>query len=203
MFVIVRHGNTIKSGESPRRIGARTDPDLTNEGVRQAETLGRYFHKNNLRFDRVLTSPLKRTLQTAEAILANQDHPPIPIATEFLREIDYGCDENRPEDEVRARIGKVALEAWERYATVPTGWNVDPENRIAAWRHLFAESQPDGHVTLLVTSNGSARFALLADPNMAKAAESLASLKLATGSFGIIAREADGRLQLEKWGVRP
>ena len=77
----------------------------------------------------------------------------------------------------------------------PPGWTVDGEMRLAAWRALFG--QDDGPV-LLVTSNGAARFALLA-----AGLPGGGSLKLATGSFGALRRRVDGTLQVECWGVRP
>jgi broad specificity phosphatase PhoE len=42
-IVIVRHGNTFEAGETPRRIGARTDLPLTADGQAQADALGRWF----------------------------------------------------------------------------------------------------------------------------------------------------------------
>jgi hypothetical protein len=52
---------------------------------------------------------------------------------------------------------------------------------------------------LLVTSNGAARFALLADARLASAR---AGLKLRTGSYGVIRATAAG-LALERWDERP
>lgn len=202
MFFIVRHGNTFEADTPPRRIGSRTDLPLTAKGVKQGELLGRYFADQGIRFARVFASPLMRTRQTAEAILKAQPTPrPIENA-EFLKEIDHGADENQTEDAVLDRIGSAALLAWDQHARPPKGWIVEPDERIAAWRALFAQENA-GAATLLVTSNGAARFALLADEGLRKQAEKLQSLKLPTGGFGIIERGADGSLVLKEWGVRP
>lgn len=203
MFVIVRHGNTFESGTPPRRIGARTDIPLTAKGMEQARALGTHFVEREIRFDRILLSPLTRTRQTAQAIMEAQSTPPEPEAAEFLREIDYGPDENAPEDEVVARIGKPALAAWEARAEAPEGWIVNAEKRIATWRALFASEEARDQTILLVASNGSARFALMADPGLAEAAENLTSLKLPTGGFGVIARSDTDALMLSEWGARP
>ncbi|NLR72466.1 histidine phosphatase family protein [Novosphingobium sp. ERN07] len=196
MLVIVRHGNTFNAGEPPRRIGARTDLPLTAEGLAQAQALGELFCAKDWTFARALVSPLLRTRQTAEAILAR--HPTIIEPADFLREIDHGPDENRAEAEVQARVGKAALDAWDAAGTPPPGWIVNAETRIAAWQALLENLTPNSAPTLLVTSNGAARFALQAMPHLRPA-----SLKLRTGSYGVICREADGTLTLSSWDCRP
>lgn len=200
MFVIVRHGNTFAAGEAPRRIGARTDLPLTATGHEQAHALGAHFAAQGWKFGQVLVSPLLRTRQTAEAILAAQTDPPTPENADFLREIDHGPDEDRTEDEVLDRIGSGALAAWDERAVPPPGWSVDAAQRIAAWSTLLAAPPSSDRPTLLVTSNGAARFALLADPVLHGGA---ASLKLPTGSYGLIRRSADGALAVPIWGQRP
>lgn len=200
MFVIVRHGNTFAAGEPPRRIGARTDLPLTDAGVAQAAALGRHFAASGWRFARILVSPLARTRQTAQAILDHQQAPPVPVPCNWLREIDHGPDENRTEAEVLARIGNDALTAWDKRAEPPQGWIVEAETRRAAWRHLFAT---DEGPTLIVTSNGAARFALLADPVLIAAPCTWSDMKLPTGGYGVIRRGADGALDVPVWGHRP
>ncbi|MEM7688727.1 MAG: histidine phosphatase family protein [Pseudomonadota bacterium] len=210
MIVIVRHGNTFESGEIPRRIGARTDLPLTPKGLDQADALGAHFIRHGVHFETVLVSPLLRTRQTAERILAQQPSAPETEIAQFLREIDYGPDENQPEDTVLARIGAPALEAWELRAEAPQGWITAAKERIAAWRELFdrerarhRETARATNATLLVTSNGAARFALMADPALNEAAKELSSLKLPTGGMGTLSCAADGALRLVKWGIRP
>ncbi len=203
MFVIVRHGNTFAAGEAPRRIGARTDIPLTEKGMEQARALGELFAAKGWRFGRVLVSPLLRTRQTADAILASQIAPPSPEIADFLREIDHGPDENRTEDEVVARIGAEALAAWDRDAAAPDGWQVDRAARIDAWRALLLAADADRDPVLLVTSNGAARFALMADPELQAAAGDLATLKLPTGGYGIVRRSRSGGFEVTVWGERP
>ncbi|EAQ29010.1 hypothetical protein NAP1_15463 [Erythrobacter sp. NAP1] len=202
MFFIVRHGNTFDAVTPPRRIGARTDLPLTEAGVEQGSALGRYFAQRGIQFARAFVSPLLRTRQTASAILEHQFDAPQIEEAPFLKEIDHGPDENQTEDEVLQRIGNEALSAWDLKAEVPNGWIVEPEKRIKAWRALFAQGH-DTSPILLVTSNGAARFALLADGGLRKQAQMLESLKLPTGGFGIIGRDANGALSLREWGLRP
>jgi probable phosphoglycerate mutase len=201
MFVIARHGNTFEAGELPRRIGARTDLPLTATGMAQAAALGRHFAAEGHRFARVLVSPLLRTRQTAKVILDCLTPSIVAEPCEWLREIDHGPDEDMPEDTVLARIGREALDAWDSRAEPPPGWTVDREARLAGWRALFAK--PQGGSTLIVTSNGAARFALLADPALVAASAKLGSLKLPTGGYGMIVRDPSGALNVSEWGARP
>ncbi len=204
-FVIVRHGNTFADHETPRRIGARTDLPLVASGHEQARRLGGYFAEQGWRFDTILCSPLLRTRETAEAICGAFDDAPTVIPAPLLAEIDHGPDEDRIESEVIARIGSDALAAWETHGIAPPGWVVDAPARLAGWRALFAAPTPAGQAhstTLLVTSNGAARFALLADAVLMTQACALPSLKLRTGAFGII-QSSDAGLQCVAWDRRP
>lgn len=204
MFVIVRHGNTFEAGETPRRIGARTNLPLTEKGRDQARALGRYFAAQNWRFTHALASPLLRTRETATLILAEQIDPAVIQDCDWLREIDHGPDENQPEEAVLARIGQAALDQWDAQGIAPPGWDVDRESRMAAWQQLFAQSGSDeAERTLIVTSNGAARFGLLADPVLATSLEKFPSLKLPTGGFGLIEKDVAGQLSAPVWGQRP
>ena len=196
---IVRHGNTFGPGEAPRRVGAATDLPLVDSGIAQAEALGRRFATDGIVFGRVLCSPLLRTRQTAERIVAPMAAPPPIEHTDWLREIDHGPDENQTEDVVIARIGEDALNAWDTRGTPPDGWTVDADRRIAAWRTFLAA--PPEVDTLLVTSNGASRFALLAQPGLSQDREG--GLKLRTGAYGVLEPDGEGVLQITDWDRRP
>lgn len=193
---IVRHGNTFDAGDVVTRVGGRTDLPLSASGRAQAEALAAHFAEAGIVFASARTSPLKRTRATAETILAAQAAAPELEAALFLREIDYGPDENKPEDEVVARIGADALAAWERDGVPPPGWRVDPDALIGNWQQLYAKLDGAEGDHLIVTSNGIARFALKA------AGETGRELKLKTGAYGVISL-AGGEVSVGEWNVRP
>jgi broad specificity phosphatase PhoE len=193
---IVRHGNTFEKGDVVTRVGGRTDLPLSPSGRAQAERLAAHFSGQALRFASARSGPLKRTRETAAAILTADPSAPDLLTELFLREIDYGPDENRPEDQVVARIGKPALEAWERASIPPPGWRVDPPAIIGNWQELFSDLAEEPGPHLIVTSNGIARFALAA------IGASRPDAKLATGAYGVISLDGGGAL-LESWNVRP
>ena len=198
-LVIVRHGNTFEAGETPRRIGARTDLPLTAAGLEQAEALGRHFAANGIRFDRVLSSGLQRTRMTAAAIVG--DAARIETAS-FLTEVDHGPDEDQTEADVVARIGEEAIALWDSHLISPQGWEVGAEWRVPAWR-AFAEeaaaAMPEGTI-LLVTSNGAARFALAALG--LRAGDNAKTAKIRTGSYGLV-ELVGGQFRLVGWDMRP
>ncbi|WP_416878029.1 histidine phosphatase family protein [Litorimonas sp.] len=187
---IVRHGNTFDKGDEILRVGGRTDLPLSQSGKDQAATLAEAFRNTSL--DACFSSPLKRTIQTAEAICQNQN---IEIQNaEFLREIDYGPDEGKPETEVIARLGEEALQDWEDNTVVPTGWNVDPQYYRIHWAKFIATLE--AQTTLVVTSNGVARFLLDA------LSLRVEDRKIKTGSVSKLTR-VDGKWELQFWGLRP
>lgn len=191
---IIRHGNTFASSAEARRVGARTDIPLVASGHAQAERLGGWFAQQALPIDRLFSSPLQRARETADHIATATGHAR-DGNLDWLGEIDHGPDEGQPEAEVLARIGAQALADWDERGIAPDGWIVDADRRIAAWRAFFAEG--GAGIDLLVTSNGAARFALLA------AGLPLGMLKLRTGAFGELVVDEEGAVRLIRWDERP
>jgi probable phosphoglycerate mutase len=112
VIVFARHGQT-----APNRDGlvlGRADPELTEEGHRQAAGLAAALSGEPVKA--ILTSPLVRARQTAETIGAACG---LPVAVdERLLEIDWGTWEGRP-------AGSLAVADVDR-------WRVDsPEPREA------------------------------------------------------------------------
>ena len=199
---VVRHGNTFDKGDTVTRVGARTDLALSTSGEMQAAQLAIHLaQKVPGGFGKAYCSPLLRTRQTAEAILgASKTSPPLETL-EFLREIDYGPDENQPEDKVIARLGEAALAAWDEAAVPPPGWVVDPTQLKQDWAALIAQlsSKQGSDPVLIVTSNGIARFVL----NAVTAYEAKPdSIKLKTGAYGVLRATPDS-VTLLNWNIRP
>ncbi len=155
-LVIARHGNTFRKGETPTRVGSRTDLELVEE--ERGRGIGLYLKKLGLTPTRILAAPLKRTMRTAELAAEELGNPCPVVADARFIEVDYGPDENRTEEEVVARLGAEAIELWNARAVVPDGWKVDVPRIIANWQELAAEVA-EGEVLLCVSSNGTIRFA--------------------------------------------
>jgi probable phosphoglycerate mutase len=197
-LVVVRHGNTFDAGDVVTRVGGRTDLPLSKSGAAQAAALGAHFAST--RFDTALASPLERTRATARAILrVRTDAPPLLIRP-FLREVDYGPDENQPEAAVIARIGQAALDAWDHDGTPPPGWRVDPAAIRAGWTELLREAArlPVGAAVLVVTSNGTARFL----PDVLETGAEGLDRKMKTGAWSEVDALPAGA-RLISWNQRP
>ena len=199
LLIIARHGNTFMPDETPRRVGARTDIDLVPSGRAQAEMLGHYIREKNLMPARIITGPLKRTIQTTAFAFPNKMFE----IDEHLREIDYGPDEGKEEETVRRRLGEEALNLWESDAIVPEGWDADPENIIKGWHSLADDilKKNNGKTTLVITSNGTARFA----PHITgdfQAFKNEHPIKLSTGALGILIHDGKG-WSVKDWNIKP
>lgn len=203
-LIIARHGNTFESGETPRRVGARTDLPLTAKGRAQSRAIGEYLKQNSLLPDAIYTSHLQRTIQTAQEIQDTAGLKLHPQPLDIFNEVDYGPDENKTEDDVIARIGQDALTAWEEHATLPSGWSPDVSNITAGWSN-FAEKisrENSGAIIMVVTSNGIARFALGLAGDFATLRNEF-GLKLATGAFGILDHHPGTGWAIRNWNIRP
>lgn len=157
MLIIARHGNTFEKNETPRRVGKRTDLPLTNDGIEQAHKLGQYLKTQNFLPTLIVTSSLQRTKQTATIAAIHFDHQFNTIEDSRFDEIDYGLDENKTEDDVIARIGSQAIEAWNDHGILPNGWHADLPLIHKAWVDIAEQSRLQ--TILVITSNGIARFA--------------------------------------------
>jgi probable phosphoglycerate mutase len=111
---LVRHGQ-VASNRDLRYVGSR-DESLTDLGRQQADALGALL--GQLPIGGVLTSPLRRALDTAEAIAAAAT---VEVRVDDrLREQSFGAWEGLSRDEVRARSpeDRERLDTWERSAEI-------------------------------------------------------------------------------------
>ena len=202
-LIIARHGNTFGPNDTPTRVGAHTDLPLVEKGEQQARALGEYLSEHRLIPDAVYSSKLQRTYDTARiAVKASGVTNPV-YQLDIFNEIDYGPDENKTEDEVIARIGEHAIKDWDESAIVPEGWKVDPNEIIQNWIGFGEQiaAHNDNETVLVVTSNGTARFApyITRDYDGFRAAY---NIKLSTGALAIL--KHDGKSwSVEEWNIKP
>ncbi|KTD54867.1 phosphoglycerate mutase [Legionella sainthelensi] len=203
-LLVARHGNTFAPSDIVRRVGT-TDLPLVESGLLQGRLLGAYLKQQHLIPDVIFTSKLKRAIQTAEQAQSTMGSD-LPIETlSIFNEIDYGPDENQPEEHVIARIGQDALRAWETQAIVPQGWNVDPATLIKNWLDFSIRLRTKymGKTCLVITSNGVARFLPYLTGNFA-AFSGQYGIKIATGALCIFENKDHSELwDCVSWNVKP
>ncbi len=108
-LILARHGQTAWNVVEVFR--GRSDVDLDETGLRQAELLADYLRER--RIEAVYSSPLQRALKTARAIASR--HRLEVIITQGLNDLKFGEWEGLPVTEVR-----------EKYATLFTEWVEKP-----------------------------------------------------------------------------
>ena len=93
ILYVVRHGETIWNKEN--RVQGITDIELTEKGIKEAYNLKELVETLNI--DIVISSPLKRAIQTAKILVDSK----LPINTDDrIKERDWGMNEGANIDEV-------------------------------------------------------------------------------------------------------
>ena len=94
-LILARHGETVWNVEKIYR--GRTDVNLDEVGIKQAELLGKYL--SNWKLEAIYSSPLKRALDTAN-IVARYQKIGVHVAEGFI-DFDYGEWQSLPEEEAK------------------------------------------------------------------------------------------------------
>lgn len=106
-LLLLRHGETALSVE--RRFSGLGDAELTAKGLAQAEAAASRLSREPYRLDVIVTSPLQRARQTAEAV-AQRAGLTVEV-DEGLRETDFGAWEGHTFTEIQRRW-PAELAAW-------------------------------------------------------------------------------------------
>jgi broad specificity phosphatase PhoE len=150
-FFLVRHGFT-DYNKNKKFLGV-SDESLNEIGRIQADFTGKYLAQHNYSFDLTLSSPLKRSIETAEIL---KKFVSIEIKKEpLLIERNYGIFEGKTPDEVRALYPKIAAdyEKNKPFVQLPQGESCyDIENRIKElmWIKILTQ-YPEVSKILIIT----------------------------------------------------
>jgi broad specificity phosphatase PhoE len=149
-FYLVRHGES--EGNAARVFTGQLDSPLTARGRRQAEAVAEELAKVN--FDRIVSSDLSRTRDTAE-VIAKRQGIPVEIIPE-LREINVGDRTGTSFDEARG------LPNWsdDGFVAWPGGETLDQvlARTLGAIERLTRESAGK---TILIVGHGGVNRILL------------------------------------------
>ncbi|MFB4285403.1 bifunctional RNase H/acid phosphatase [Nonomuraea sp. MTCD27] len=186
-LLLLRHGETELSLE--RRFSGRGDAELTPNGLAQASAAAARLSRDPYRLDVILTSPLKRARQTAEAV-AQQAGLEVEVY-EDLREADFGAWEGHTFTEVQRRW-PAELAAWlaDPEAAPPGGESfATTARRVQAAREELVERY-EGK-TVLAVSHVTPIKLLLRDALLAPL-ESLYRMHLDLACLSLVEYYADG-----------
>jgi len=126
-LILARHGETMWNVE--KRYRGRTDVNLNEMGIKQAELLGKYL--SNWELEAIYSSPLRRALDTAN-IIARYQKIGVHIA-EGLIDFDYGEWQSLPEQEAK-RLYPTLHNEWHNNphkAKMPGGESLEDVRRRA------------------------------------------------------------------------
>ena len=118
-LVLLRHGESIWNFEN--RFTGWTDVDLTKKGLQEAKYSGEILNKEEIKFDLVYTSVLKRAILTTKICLKNMNLLNVPIIYDWhLNERHYGALQGLNKKETAAKFGADQVQIWRRsYDTPP------------------------------------------------------------------------------------
>jgi broad specificity phosphatase PhoE len=158
IFLLVRHGYT--EWIEKELLHGISDQPLSEFGFKQAELTARFL--KNTRIDRIYSSPLLRTMQTAEKISETSGIPVIPIAD--LREEDYGWQEGKRDWWAYVRPRKALIPFYVVLRLTVNALSGEPfwksKKRIAdVWEKIKKEN-PEGTVAI-VAHSGVLRMILM------------------------------------------
>ena len=118
-LTLLRHGQSIWNLEN--RFTGWTDVDLTKKGRIEARDAGLLLNENQFKFDLVLTSFLKRSINTAKICLKELKNESAIVNTDWrLNERHYGNLQGLNKSETAKRYGDRQVQVWRRsYSTPP------------------------------------------------------------------------------------
>lgn len=117
LLVLVRHGQS--EWNLKNLFTGWKDPDLTEQGVKEARSAGQALKEMKLDFDEAFTSDLTRAQRTLDIMLEEMGET-LPITRDqALNERDYGDITGMNKDEARKQFGDEQVHIWRRSYDVP------------------------------------------------------------------------------------
>ena len=160
-LILVRHGNTFESGQTPTQVGARTDLPLTDQGRIQAQCFARYLTSQQIQPHAIYAGALKRQIETAQILGSYlQAENTIQLHQPALTEIDYGSWEGLTSDEITEQWPN-EYKAWTAQSQWPAIFGSTRESHlrdINTWLDELRSRYAAGETVVGVTSNGIIRF---------------------------------------------
>ncbi|MEM7555167.1 MAG: histidine phosphatase family protein [Cyanobacteria bacterium P01_A01_bin.84] len=184
-LLLVRHGET--EWNLQKRFQGATDISLNENGKQQSEKIANFLKEVSLDF--ATSSPLKRSVETAEMIL--QYHSEIELKLqEGLQEVNHGLWQGKTETEVEEEFPAI-IQCWRNHpqkVQMPNGENLEQvwERIQRVWQNLIenATSSEDKLIGLVV-AHGAINKALICHI-LGLSPESFWNFRQSNGSISVI-----------------
>ena len=181
-LVLVRHGQS--EWNLKNLFTGWKNPDLTEQGLEEAETGGKALKDYGIRFDIAFTSVLVRAERTCQIILDGIGQPDLEtIHDQALNERDYGDLAGLNKDDAREKWGEEQVHLWRRsYDVPPPGGESLKDTGARVWPYYMTEILPRvlaGRNVLVAAHGNSLRALVMVLDRLSR--EEVTGLNLATG----------------------
>jgi 2,3-bisphosphoglycerate-dependent phosphoglycerate mutase len=182
LLVLVRHGQS--DWNLKNLFTGWKDPDLTEQGVREAKAAGQRLKALGLSFDTGFTSDLTRAQNTMTLILGELGQTALPVTRDqALNERDYGDLSGLNKDEARKKWGEDQVHVWRRsYDISPPGGESLKDTVARVLPYYNQEILPAvlrGERTIVVAHGNSLRALVMVLDRLTP--QTIPSMELATG----------------------
>jgi len=183
----MRHGETLQNAE--RRMVSTDDPSLSTSGAAHVAELARSLA--GVRIDRIVTSPLTRCRETADAVIAARFESVALDVDDRLRELRFGAIEGMNPEEIAAAGLAQVFNDWRqglppRY---PEGAETF-EDAALRLRLVYDDVTAHGGETVLLVGHSHALRILLATCVLGVAAEAHRRLRIDHGTVSEVGWES-------------
>jgi 2,3-bisphosphoglycerate-dependent phosphoglycerate mutase len=195
-LVLVRHGQS--EWNLKNLFTGWKDPDLTAQGIAEAQAAGRKLKAQGLAFDVAYTSALTRAQHTLTLMLAELGQPSLPtVRDQALNERDYGDLSGLNKDDARAKWGEEQVLVWRRsYDVPPPGGESLKDTLARTLPYYVQEILPQvlrGKRTLVAAHGNSLRALIMVLERLTP--EQILKRELATGAPVIYRLNADSTVE--------
>jgi len=183
LLVLVRHGQS--EWNLKNLFTGWKDPDLTEQGIAEANEAARKLRAQGLTFDIAFTSVLRRAQHTLDLILAEIGQTGIPVKEHMaLNERDYGDLSGLNKDDARKKWGEEQVHVWRRsYDIAPPGGESLKDTLARTLPYYVQEILPcvlRGQRTLVVAHGNSLRALIMVLERLSP--KEILARELATGA---------------------
>lgn len=193
LLVLVRHGES--EWNKLNLFTGWRDPDLTEDGIKEAKNAGQLIKATGIKFDIAYTSVLIRAQHTLELILEELDQ--IGLATiedQALNERDYGDLAGLNKDDARKKWGEEQVHIWRRsYDVQPPGGESLKDTAARTLPYYEAKIWPDLQAgkNVLVSAHGNSLRSIVMKLDQLSQ-EDVLGLNIATGAPIVYRLNEDG-----------
>ena len=195
MLILVRHGQS--EWNKKNLFTGWKDPDLTKQGVQEANSVGKLLLRKKIKFHIMFTSDLIRAQQTGEIILKILNQQNIEtIRNKALNERDYGDLSGLNKVEAKKRWGEEQVQRWRRsFDEPPPGGESLKETADRVLPFFQKNIRPfilEGK-NILITAHGNSLRALIMNLKSLNPIQVI-KLEIATGQPIAFSINPDGKI---------